>query len=116
MIEIIWQHDPTQPDEAKSIATATEAQQQLETGNRAFVDLLKREGPLTQRTIRLSGSDLGMGAKPGQAPAQTPFAAVLSCADARVPSELIFGQATNEIFVVRVAGNILGDVCVGSLQ
>src|SRR5690606_4347633 len=36
-------------------------------------------------------------------------------ADARVPVELIFGQQANDLFVVRVAGNVLGDECLGSL-
>jgi hypothetical protein len=40
--------------------------------------------------------------------AQIPFAAVLGCADARVPPEIVFGKSSNELFVVRVAGNLLG--------
>ena len=48
-------------------------------------------------------------------PAQTPFAAVLGCADARVSPELVFQTHLNEIFVVRVAGNVLGQECLGSL-
>lgn len=41
--------------------------------------------------------------------AQTPFAAVVSCADARVPPEIIFNQGVNSLFVVRVAGNTVGN-------
>jgi carbonic anhydrase len=59
---------------------------------------------------------VGIGPKPGEAPPQAPFAAFLSCADARVPVELIFGQQANDLFVVRVAGNVLGDECLGSLD
>jgi carbonic anhydrase len=40
---------------------------------------------------------------------QTPFAAVVSCADARVPVEILFDQGVNDVFVVRVAGNTVGD-------
>jgi carbonic anhydrase len=47
---------------------------------------------------------------------QTPFAAILSCADARVPTELVFAQAANDIFAVRVAGNVLASACLGSLD
>lgn len=49
-------------------------------------------------------------------PTQEPFAAVLSCSDARVPIELTLGQAANELFVVRVAGNVPGSLCRGSLH
>ncbi|AWM41600.1 Carbonic anhydrase [Gemmata obscuriglobus] len=49
-------------------------------------------------------------------PKQAPFCAVLGCSDARVPSELVFEAGPNELFVVRVAGNVLGDECLGSLE
>lgn len=45
-----------------------------------------------------------------------PFAAILGCADARVPTEMIFAKGCNELFVVRVAGNVLGRECLGSLR
>lgn len=50
--------------------------------------------------------------RPNQRPnggAQTPFAAVVSCADARVAPEILFDQGVNDLFVVRVAGNTVGD-------
>ena len=47
---------------------------------------------------------------------QEPFAAVLSCADSRVPVELVFDQTIGHIFVVRVAGNIINAEIVGSLE
>ena len=50
------------------------------------------------------------------APRQTPFAALLGCADARVPLELVFSRSANDAFAVRVAGNVLGAECVGSLD
>ena len=49
-------------------------------------------------------------------PAQRPFAAVLGCSDARAPLEMLFGRGDNEMFVVRVAGNVLGEECLGSLD
>jgi carbonic anhydrase len=52
----------------------------------------------------------------GKSFAQTPFAAVLGRADARVPPEIVFGESSNEPFVVRVAGNVLGQECLGSLR
>ena len=52
----------------------------------------------------------------GQMPKQAPFAVVVGCSDARVPTEMIFGQGFNDVFVIRVAGNVLGDVCMGSVD
>jgi carbonic anhydrase len=47
---------------------------------------------------------------------QAPFAAVLSCADSRVPVELVFDQGVGRIFVVRVAGNIAAPEMIASLE
>lgn len=47
---------------------------------------------------------------------QQPFAAVLSCADSRVPVELVFDQTIGQIFVARVAGNVVTPELIGSLE
>lgn len=47
---------------------------------------------------------------------QHPFAAILSCADSRVPPELIFDEGLGDLFVVRVAGNIVDDAVIGSME
>lgn len=47
---------------------------------------------------------------------QTPFAAVLGCADSRVPVEVVFGQGPGQLFVVRVAGNVAASSQLGSLE
>jgi carbonic anhydrase len=47
---------------------------------------------------------------------QEPFAAVLSCADSRVPVELVFDQTIGHLFVARVAGNIINAEIIGSLE
>jgi carbonic anhydrase len=52
----------------------------------------------------------------GEMPKQAPFAVVVGCSDARVPTEMLFGQGFNDLFVIRVAGNVLGDVCMGSVD
>jgi carbonic anhydrase len=52
----------------------------------------------------------------GSASDQLPFALVLGCSDARVPIESIFDQTFNDLFVVRIAGNVLGTECVGSFD
>ena len=66
--------------------------------------------------IPLDPSDVGHGVEPGVAPVQRPFAAVLGCSDARVPIEMVFQQRSNDLFVVRVAGNGVGSGCLGSLR
>jgi carbonic anhydrase len=48
--------------------------------------------------------------------AQYPFAAILGCADSRVPSEIIFDQGLGDLFVVRVAGNVASQTAIGSLE
>jgi carbonic anhydrase len=53
---------------------------------------------------------------PAPIPKQAPFAVVLGCSDARVPSEIIFDVRANQFFVVRVAGNVLADECLGSIE
>lgn len=49
-------------------------------------------------------------------PTQTPFAIVLGCSDSRVPSELIFGQGLGDLFVIRVAGNVVAPSQIGSVE
>ncbi len=50
------------------------------------------------------------------AKAQYPFAAILGCADSRVPAEIVFDQGLGDLFVVRVAGNIASDMAIASLE
>ena len=58
----------------------------------------------------------GLPLFPGAVPSQAPFAAVLGCSDARVPTEAVFDQSFNDLFVLRIAGNVLGSECLGSLH
>ena len=121
MLEILWQYDPTQPRSDMRPGTAAEACMLLEQGNRelmAFIEAyLRSDGRTAMRHItRIVPDDLGVAATPGQAPSQEPFAAILSCADARVPTEMLFNQNANDLFVIRVAGNVLGSECQGTLE
>ncbi len=80
------------------------ALQQLLDGNKRFIDTsLTHPNQDGERRIAL-----GSG--------QAPFAAVLACADSRVPPEVLFDQGLGDLFVVRVAGNILNDQLLGSLE
>jgi carbonic anhydrase len=47
---------------------------------------------------------------------QQPFAVILACSDSRVPPEIIFDQGLGDLFVVRVAGNLVADVVLGSIE
>ena len=48
--------------------------------------------------------------------AQYPFASILSCADSRVPAEIVLDQGLGDLFVVRVAGNVASQTAIGSLE
>ena len=50
------------------------------------------------------------------ASSQSPHAEILSCADSRVPPELIFDQGLGDLFIIRVAGNVVSDTELGSLE
>ena len=112
MFELIYRYDPNEPRPVDRPLDPTAARLRLEKGNAEFAALL--DG--TAGTNRLVCPDDLWAAPDGAALVQEPFAAVLGCADARVPTEIVFGQGFNDLFVVRVAGNVLGSECLGSLD
>jgi carbonic anhydrase len=114
MFEIIYRCDPSRPLERQPPADAAEARRRLEEGNRAFVNLATG-GPDGSRVVPFDLADIGVSNE-GGGPKQEPFAVVLGCSDARAPVELIFDRACNELFVVRVAGNVLGQEQLGSID
>lgn len=118
MSDLIYRFDPIGRHSVTLPANANEAARRLELGNRQFARLLTPEADSASfsQVLRFDADDLGIPREDGTAPVQTPFAAVLGCSDARVPIEMIFGQACNDLFVVRVAGNVLGAECLGSLD
>lgn len=94
------------PDQAvaKDDMTPDQALQQLMDGNQRFISG-KRQNP-RQDMARLREV----------AKTQKPFAAILSCADSRVPSEILFDQGFGDLFICRVAGNIATPEEIGSLE
>jgi len=90
---------------AQTTLSPEAALQQLIDGNRRFA-----KGHLTSFT-----EDLDI-LKSKTAEKQEPFAAVLSCADSRVPVELIFDQSIGHVFVTRVAGNVATSAIIASLE
>ena len=78
-------------------------------------------GELLAGNARFSGRDsrppdLLPPSQPDLLTKQAPVCVILGCADARVPAELVFDTGANRLFVVRVAGNVLGDECLGSIE
>jgi len=89
---------------------AAAAVQRLREGNRVYAHLLDEgfEQPIPPIVVQIAEGD-----KPVP---QRPFAAVLGCADARVPVEFVFHHYSAELFIVRVAGNVPGSECIGSFE
>jgi carbonic anhydrase len=114
MFDIIYRYDPSQPSERRNPEDASEACRRLEEGNRLFASLTI-DAADGCRIVPIDFEDMGIGAR-GDIQKQQPFAVVLGCADARVPVEVIFERTCNELFVVRVAGNILGQEQLGSID
>ena len=85
--------------------SAREALERLREGNRRFVAEVRSHDALTSRTRR---NELAAG--------QEPFAIILGCSDSRVPAELVFDQGLGDLFVIRVAGNIVASSQVGSVE
>jgi len=83
--------------------TPADALARLMAGNARFVAGAPLEPPPTRERLL----DLAAG--------QHPFATVLGCSDSRVPPEIVFDQGLGDLFVVRVAGNVVGPEILGSL-
>jgi carbonic anhydrase len=86
-----------------SVAPA-EAITKLKDGNSRYVSgSLQHPGQTAERRTELART-------------QHPFAAILSCSDSRVPPEVVFDQGIGDLFIVRVAGNVINDEGLGSLE
>jgi carbonic anhydrase len=94
------------------------ARARLEAGSRAVANLvgsLDGTPGVARRTVPVDGGQFS--ALPGgTVSAAHPFAAILGCADSRVPIELVFSEGPNDLFVTRVAGNVLGPEILASLR
>jgi carbonic anhydrase len=85
--------------------SAREALALLREGNHRFVSEVSSRDTFESRARRL---ELAAG--------QEPFAAILGCSDSRVPVEIIFDQGLGDLFVIRVAGNIVAPSLIGSVE
>jgi len=108
LLGLIWMHpfaqaaDPAHSDQP-SVAPA-EAMSKLKEGNGRYTSgNLQHPGQTTERRTELAKT-------------QHPFAAIVCCSDSRVPPEVVFDQGLGDLFIVRVAGNVINDEGLGSLE
>lgn len=93
----------TQSKETQSHLTPAQALQILKDGNARFMQNLKANRNLLQQVNETSDG-------------QYPFAVVLSCIDSRTSAELVFDQGLGDIFSIRIAGNVLNEDILGSME
>jgi carbonic anhydrase len=84
-------------------STAADALERLKAGNQRFV-------------ANLASTDLPPPTPPRLVLDAHPYAIILTCADARVPPEIIFDETIGNLFVIRVAGNVAGGTQIGSVE
>jgi carbonic anhydrase len=89
--------------EMQAAITPKKALELLKEGNKRFVNNLKINRNLLQQVNETSE-------------AQYPFAVILSCIDSRTSAELIFDQGLGDLFSVRIAGNVLNEDILGSME
>jgi len=87
------------------IVPAHDALQRLREGNLRFASNIRGSDAFVSHTRRV---ELTAG--------QQPFAIILGCSDSRVPAEIVFDQGLGDLFVIRVAGNIVAPSQVGSIE
>lgn len=102
--ELLWQVKPVQAAESSPSLTPDAALQKLIEGNQRFVQHQAQYPDQTAERLQ------------EVAQAQHPFATILTCADSRVPVELVFDQGVGDIFDVRIAGNIATPEARGSIE
>lgn len=93
----------TQTKEIQENLTPLDAHRILADGNKRFVQNVKAQRNLKEQVLETSVG-------------QYPFAVILSCIDSRVPAELVFDQGIGDIFSIRVAGNIINEDVLGSME
>ena len=87
------------------MVSAIESLERLQDGNRRFVSDTQHRGAM-----------VGQARRNELVAEQKPFAVILGCSDSRVPLEIIFDQGLGDLFVIRVAGNVVAPSQVGSVE
>ncbi len=122
-MDIIYRYDPYRAITGRQFEDSAGAIDILEQGHQRFITIVTEvqkelvgDHSTHQVIIPSDPLSLGLPLESGAAPVQSPFALMLGCSDARVPIEQIFDQSPNDLFVIRVAGNVLGVECLGSID
>jgi carbonic anhydrase len=122
-MDLIYRFDPFQPLVHAAPASYEDALESMRLGNERFVAFVRHMQRTTlghandeQMIVPVSPVSLGLPLLSGESVTQAPFGVVLGCSDARVPVEHVFDLAFNSLFVIRVAGNVLGTECVASVD
>ncbi|HEY2893447.1 MAG TPA: carbonic anhydrase [Pirellulales bacterium] len=123
-LDLIYRYDPYRPIVLRRPADSTAAVRELLEGNGRLVNLVRRmqravfdeEPGEKSLVVPIDLLSMGLPFCAGSASDQLPFALVRGCSDARVPIESIFDQTFNDLFVVRIAGNVLATECIGSFD
>ncbi len=122
-MDIIYRYDSFAAVDFQQCDTAERAMQALESGNKRHQDIVSQvraevmgEANPPPLVIPSNPLSLGLSLVPGLAPVQNPFAIILGCSDARASVERIFDHSLNQLFTIRVAGNVLGTECLGSVE
>ena len=121
--------DPAHPDQP--IVAPSEALSRLKEGNSRFTagnvqhpdESSEERAYIAKNSYENPGAiSLGMTAEQAAkrraelGKSQHPFAIILSCSDSRVPPEIVFDEGLGDLFIVRVAGNVLNDEGLGSIE
>ena len=122
-MDLVYRYDPYLPVQFESATDSAAAIKILCDGNRRLRSVVTRmqratlgEQPEEAIVVPFGPVSLGLPLWSGAVATQRPYAIVLGCSDARVPVEPIFDQSFNDLFVIRIAGNVLGMECLGSVD
>jgi len=103
MATLIPSNEMTQTVDSQALISPSLAVKMLEEGNKRFI-----AGIPIQRNLHKQVEETATG--------QYPFAAIVSCIDSRIPTEVVFDQGIGDIFNARVAGNFVNEDILGSLE
>jgi len=118
IVDIIYRYEARDTSASLRPSHTDAALRRLEDGNKTFAALFESTADqnVVQCIVPVDSRELGLSSNAGEGPKQHPFAVILGCSDARVPIELIFNEGPNDLFVIRVAGNIVASSKVGSVE
>jgi len=95
---------PAMASEKSPAASSTVSLQKLIEGNKRYID------------AKTTHPDQSVQRRAEVAKGQHPFAVIVCCSDSRLPPEIIFDQGLGDLFVIRLAGNIMDDAALGSIE